>query len=106
MSKIEITADEAVVHEVSLVGKDYEVGNIKAALAMDISSKFSSKGKTKSDVKTITEQADAVIDMIFGKKVGDTIRKRLLDPTDRLDLDHIFTLMNKLVEAQSGNPTT
>lgn len=87
---------------VDLVGKRYVVKKPKSALGLRVA--VASK-KAGEDPEGMMKAMDTFIDMTFGKKDGVGIRKRLEDPDDDLDYDHITELVQALM-AVDGNPST
>lgn len=87
---------------VDLVGKRYVVKKPKSALGLRVA--VASK-KAGEDPEGMLNAMDSFIDMTFGKKDGVAIRKRLEDPDDDLDYEHITELVQALMEVD-GNPTT
>ena len=100
---IEIKADPRTPIKVSLVGVDYELNPPKSALAI----KLAVQAKTAGDDPTLVLQAiDEWVDKAFGKKNATAVRKRLDDENDDLDTPHLMQLMEAVIEASSGNPTS
>lgn len=100
---IEIKAEPKAALDVELVGENYNIHPPKASLAL----KLAVRAKTNADdpgllLKTIDEW----IDVAFGKAGAKAIHKRLDDPNDVLDIEHIMKLMEAVIEETSGNPTT
>ena len=103
-SAIRIVADDKLVLPVNLVGIDYRVSPPKAALSM----------RTAINAKKADEDPEAMMNAIlawiraaFNKKDAEAVIKRLDDPKDALDLQHISLLVEKVVEAQTNeNPST
>lgn len=96
-----------------LVGVVYDVYLPKSAsaLALAKSVKKDKKGRVKVDGEDAAV-IDALLEWVdgaFGDDQAKEIRKRLQDPKDRLDIEHVSEFMQKLVEYQtedSENPTT
>lgn len=103
MSAIEITAEPPKPISVTLLGVDYKVRPLKGSLGVAMAQRFSGKNLTP---EKIGKEMDTLIRTMFGPDDAPKIQKRLIDPDDLLDYEHIIALMNKVVEAQSGNPTT
>lgn len=97
----------------SLVGVTYKVRPVKGAIGISLAQEFKGgmkkggKNGSPEQVQKINKVLDRVINMMFVEKSDrDDLRDRMQDPDDLLDFAHIFELMEKLTEAQSGNPTT
>lgn len=87
---------------VELVGKRYVIKKPKSALGLRVA--VAAK-KAQEDPESMLAAMDSFIDMTFGKKDGAAVRKRLEDPDDDLDYEHITQLVQALMEVD-GNPTT
>lgn len=99
-----IEAEPKTEIAVSLVGEEYTVVPPKASFAIKIAVRSKQSENTRDPdfaMSSIYEWIDAA----FGKEVGQRIRERLDDSDDQLDIDHIATLMQKIMEFASGNPT-
>lgn len=100
---IEISAKPRKGIPVTLVGQDYTVRPPKGALGLRIS--VAAK-KANEDPEIMANTMETFIDTLFGKKDGAAVRKRLDDPDDDLDYEHIMELTNAVMEQATGNPTT
>jgi hypothetical protein len=88
--------------EVDLMGVLYDVTPPKSASAMRIAWLSAEKD---SDPDAVMQALEAWIDKAFGDQADDVRRRLYEDDDDPLDFPHIMTLMNKLVELNSGLPT-
>lgn len=102
MSKIEITATPAHPIAVTLLGVDYTVRPLKGSLGVAMAQRFSGKNLTADKVG---KEMTTLIKALFGTDAP-KITKRLNDPEDDLDYPHIVELMNAVMEANTGNPTS
>lgn len=100
---IEITAEPAAPIEVVLVGVDYKIQPPKSSLALKLAIRAKTAGE---DPTLMLEAIDEWINKAFGKTNGAKIKKRLDDPDDLLDINHVMQLMEKIVEATTATPTT
>lgn len=87
---------------VELVGKRYVIKKPKSALGLRVA--VAAK-KAQEDPESMLAAMDSFINMTFGKKDGAAVRKRLEDPDDDLDYEHVTELVQALMEVD-GNPTT
>lgn len=99
---IVIDAEPVEPLEVTLVGKEYKVVPPKASSLMAISDQ--AKGKDENDMGM--DDIQAFVEALFQKKDVAPVMKRLRDQKDLLDVDHVMTLMEKVMEEVQGNPTT
>ncbi len=99
---ITIDAEPVQPLEVTLVGKEYKVIPPKASALMAISDQ--AKGKDENDMGL--DDVKSFVEALFEKKDVNPIMKRLTDSTDRLDVDHIMTLLEKVMETVQEHPTT
>jgi hypothetical protein len=99
---ITIDAEPKKKVNIKLIGQNYSVNMPKASLAIRITQQARSADQGEKAFESLNTWMDAA----FGARQVAAVRKRLDDPDDDLDLDHIMQLMNALLEAGSGNPTT
>lgn len=99
---ITIDAEPVEPLEVTLIGKEYKVIPPKASALMAISDTM--KGKEEDDMGLSDIQG--FVEILFQKKDVPAVMKRLTDTSDRLDVDHIMKLMEKVMEAVQENPTS
>lgn len=99
---ITIDAEPVEPLEVTLVGKEYKVIPPKASALMSISD--SMKGKEEDDMGL--SDIKGFVEILFQKKDVAPVMKRLTDGSDRLDVDHVMKLMEKVMEAVQENPTS
>lgn len=100
---IDIAAEPRSVLPIRLVGVEYSIVPPKNAFTLELASRT-----TDDDLRTAKATHDLIyswIDQAF-RDDAPKVRERLADPLDDLDLDHIMLLIQRVVEAQSGNPTT
>jgi hypothetical protein len=100
---IVIEAEEVQKIGITLVGVKYTITPPKAALAMKLAT---SAGDLKDDAGAIIGVLTSWVMAAFGKTEGAKVLKRLDDPDDRLDITHLTSLMEKVIEQQTGNPTS
>ena len=105
-----VDAEEVQTYPVRLVGEMYNIRPLKSSYMMSIAS----KSKHLQD-KDGSEAADALMKMInkwvdaaFEKDDAKAVKKRLDDPTDPIDIQHIVQMINMLAEHLAGGarPTT
>lgn len=101
-SIIEIDAEPRTAIQVKLVGTMYEVFPPKENFTMRLAA---TSEELKDNPLRLRELLDGWIDVAFGER-ADTIRDRLNDNADALDVTHVMKMIEKLVEVQTGNPTT
>ncbi|QNJ55959.1 tail assembly chaperone [Microbacterium phage Rasputia] len=124
MDLIEIEAEAAELIPVKLVGETYYLNPPKTALTMDMAEsmggmsakklpesasdaeKAQALKESRKNAKKARSAVDTWVLQAFGVEGAKAIQKRLLDPLDRLDIDHLMKLMNAVAEAKTGNPTT
>lgn len=99
---ITIDAEPVEPLEVTLIGKEYKVIPPKASALMAISDTM--KGKEEDDMGL--NDIKGFVEILFQKKDVPGVMKRLTDTSDRLDVDHIMKLMEKVMEAVQENPTS
>lgn len=99
-----ITIDAKPVEpiEVSLVGKDYKIVPPKASALMAMTEGMKDKDEDDMGMEDIKK----FVDILFEKKDVNPVMKRLADSSDLLDIQHIMTLMEQVMEAVQENPTT
>lgn len=103
MSDITIKADPSKTITIELVDKQYDITPPKAALAMRLA--VESK-LYQDDPSKMADVLNVWIKKAFGDK-AEKIHKRLDDEDDLLDITHIMTLMEAVIEHQTGgNPTS
>jgi hypothetical protein len=89
---------------VDLIGKRYEIVPPKAGIALRIA-----KLATDKD-PAVQMKVLALVDVWLARAFGDeapALEHRLYeDPDDELDFLHIVQLIQKVVEFQTGNPTS
>lgn len=100
---IEISAEPRKGIPVVLVGEEYTVRPPKGALGLRMSV---AAQKADKDPVAMEKAMGTFIDTLFGKKNGARVHKRLEDPEDELDYEHIMELVTKVMEQVTGNPTT
>lgn len=99
---IVIDAEPAETLDVKLVGVDYKITPPKTSLLMQVTDKM--QGKEEEDVTS--EDLYRFVDLMFTNTDAVKVKKRLNDPKDALDIDHVMSLLDKLMEAVQPNPTT
>ena len=99
---IVIEADAVELIPVTLVGQSYKVKPPKAALAM----RLATESKLyRDDPSKMMAVLDEWMSRAFGKDAA-KVKKRLDSPDDDLDITNIMALMEKVIERQTGNPTS
>lgn len=107
-----IDAEERKALTVNLVGKSYDIYPPKASLTLMMASKSSalmdkngkvSKSNTMSPdkVQAYSSLIDGWVRATFTKEGHEDVMARLNDPADRLDMQHVFQLVEALVERNS-----
>jgi hypothetical protein len=99
---ITIEAEPREQIDVKLVGVHYIINPPKAALAISLGKEVKAAG---DDAELLEAALEKWAVIAFGKKHGKAIMARLNDPEDLLDYDHLTTVITKLAEALSPNPT-
>lgn len=99
---IVIDAEPVETMDVKLVGVDYKITPPKTAMLMQVTDKM--QGKDEEDITS--DDLYQFVDLMFTKTDATKVKKRLADPKDSLDIDHVMTLLDKLMEAVQPNPTT
>lgn len=90
---------------VTLVGKDYVLTPPKAGVAMRIAGQ--AKRLLDDDPMQMITLVDEWAEKAFGKAEFKKVKARLEDPKDALDVQHIMSLMQAVIERQAGeNPTS
>lgn len=105
MKELVIDAPEVVEKiPVKLVGVKYSIRRPKSMLAMS----FARRAKAaKEDPEKLMEAVEEWVRITFGKATGVKVIKRLNDPEDELDFEHIVKLMEAVIELTNGSdPTT
>lgn len=116
MRNIEISAPERESISVDLVGKRYVMRPPKAALsiaiarrAKEVAALTTGDGTGEDVLENVTKMLDVFDDWLeraFAKKDVKAIRARMEDPEDDLDFPQLITLIEKVVEYTTGNPTS
>jgi hypothetical protein len=102
-NRIVIDAEPRDPFPVSLVGQEYLVTPPKSTIALKLAERAKAAGEDPGKVR---EELDGWVLLAFGKKQAAKVQARLDDAEDDLDLPHIMTLMQKLAEAATGDPTS
>ncbi len=105
MKRIEIAAQPRENITVSLVGVEYVITPPKGSLGL----RLAKKAKEAENEKDNISMWDEIMGWVragFGAKQTKKIQERLDDPDDDLDIEHITTLMEKIIEATTDNPTS
>lgn len=101
---IEITAEPVPKMSVKLVGVDYMISPPKSSLAIKLAVQAKTVGK--DDPEKILDVLDEWLVKAFGKAGLKKVKARLDDPEDLLDTPHLMQLMEAVVEATTGDPTS
>ena len=99
---IEIEAEPIKELRLKLVGEVYQVKPPKGSLAIVLAKKMS---KNK-DVDGMMKAIEDWLRLAMSKSDTKRVMERLEDPEDALDLSHVTSLIEKLTERVTGNPTT
>lgn len=99
---IKIEAEPVKELRLSLVGQSYTVRPPKGSLAIVLAKKMSKNKDVDGMMNAIQDWLKLAMPKQDVKKVMD----RLEDPEDALDIGHITSLIEKLTERVTGNPTT
>ena len=101
-----LTIDAAPVKTVTvnLVGATYECTPPKGASTMNMALAAEEDGA--SSLRAELEVLEGWLEQAFGEEVAEEILERLEDPEDALDTPHIQKLMQALLSAATGDPTT
>jgi len=102
-NRIVIEAEPRKPIPVSLVDVEYLVTQPKSTVAIALAARAKTAGE---DPEALRAELDNWIDIAFGKKQAAKVKARLDDPDDDLDLEHVMSLMSKLAEAATGDPTS
>jgi len=89
---------------VDLLGTTYSIKPPKSSLLLAISNHSAKAGK-EQDAEGLIRDFDNILKLMFGKNFQ-VIKERLGDPTDELDLDHIFEAVEAVTEDKADNPTS
>lgn len=104
MAKTRIVIDaEPREASVSLVGEEYLVTPPKSTIALALAARAKEAGE---DAAKVREELDGWVRIAFGAKQAKKVQARLDDADDDLDLPHIMTLMQRLAEAVTPDPTS
>lgn len=99
-SKLSIGTPRDII-AVKLVGIDYKVKVPKTITAMRVSKGLNKKGDQDAQLAALLQWVDAA----FGK-TGESVRARIEDDADDLDVGHITELMAALSEWEAERPTS
>lgn len=102
---IQIEAKPRKTFAVELVGKEYTLTAPKSAFALRMAVK-SKQAQTASDPSLLIEAVDEWLEAALGPEQSQEVHDRIDDPNDDLDLEHINTLMEKVMEQTTGVPTS
>lgn len=105
MKSITIDAEPREQITVNLVGKPYLLTPPKGALGLTLAER-AQEAQASGDVKAIWGEVMGWLTTAVGKKQARAIQERLDDPDDDLDIIHVITVMEKVVEAVTKNPTS
>lgn len=111
MADINIGSAPRPTLTVNLVGKPLKVKPPKSALAIEMAQSAGQFKETKSqDPSEALKVMDTLYEwlgMLMPKKDVDAIKRRLRDPEDSLDIDHLVALLEKVTEySVKANPTS
>ena len=101
---ISISATPRTKISLDLVGHKYVVTPPKSAVAMQMARTIQEDGGTGADIAW--RELMGWVSQAFNNRDAAAIEKRLRDPKDDLDIEHIMQLVQAVTEAASGNPTT
>lgn len=105
--RIVIDAPDRETITVSLGGIEYIVTPPKASYAMKLSGYFGARdAEGNPDTDQIQEGLNLWVLAAFGKQQGLKVLKRLDDPADNLDAEHITKLVGAVYEDVTGDPPT
>jgi hypothetical protein len=93
------------VFTVDLVGVEYQARAPKKAKALALMMQ-GKNAEASEDPTLMNAVIDSVVISMLGRDFIEPIHARLEDDDDQLDIDHLFQLMNKLIAAATGDPTT
>lgn len=103
MADINISGERRSI-TVNLVGEEYQAYPPKPLVMAEFSRQAE---KTGASVNEQIAQFEKTVAALFDKKDAAKVLKRLGDPQDALDVDHIMKLMQALTEyADKDRPTT
>jgi hypothetical protein len=103
MADLTIAVEPRKILTVDLGGTEYKVTPPKAALGL----KLAVRGRNANDNPDLMMEAlDEWMDKAFTKRVANTIRRRIEDETDDLDVTHVMQLMELVIEHTAGRPTS
>ncbi|UDL16226.1 hypothetical protein SEA_KOZIE_30 [Microbacterium phage Kozie] len=105
MKSITIDAEPREQITVHLVGKPYLLTPPKGALGLQLAERAQAANAT-GDVKAIWGEVMDWVTKAVGSKQAADIQARLDDPEDDLDVIHVVTVMEKVVEAVTSNPSS
>lgn len=100
---IKIDTPERKPLRVDLGGVIYEIMPIKSAIAMELGSKVMG---AESDPDKFDKTLKDLVAGVFSAKDAKGVMARIKDPQDPLDMLHILTLVEVMLEKTAGNPTT
>jgi hypothetical protein len=101
---IVIDAEPVKPLTVRLVGETYKITPPKSSLAIKLA--VQAKTVAKQEPEKVLEVMDEWIDQAFGPRAAEKVRARFEDPKDLLDITHVMGLMEKVIEASTGDPTS
>lgn len=96
--------DEEEGIPVRLVGVDYVAHRPKALMAVRLGEQI--KGVDMEDVEAVVDLLSRFLRLMFGSTTTVDIMARLDDEDDRLDVVHLFTLVEKMTAEVSNRPPT
>ena len=102
MADIVINASPSKTLSVELVGIEYMVKPPKMAVLAVVASAASAKG---SGGQQTIKHIENLIKIMF-KNSAEKVLARLADPDDELDYQDIMNTAEKVIEANTGNPTS
>lgn len=101
---IHIDLDSPSIHRIKLGEDVYDVRVPKAMFLLDMAKLRNME--SEEDVAQFGSQVKKLVRAIFQPSDVKKIYKRLRDPSDPLDLEHIMSLVDKLMEVENPeNPT-
>lgn len=104
MTTIQIDLDSPTVHRIKLGSDTYDVRVPKTMFMLDMAKLKSMDNE--ADIAKFGDTVKALVRAVFQASDAKKINKRLRDPEDPLDLEHIMSLVDKLTELESPeNPT-
>lgn len=105
MKSITIDAEPREQITVHLVGKPYLLTPPKGSLGLKLAERATAANES-GDVKAIWGEVMDWVTKAVGPKQAADIQSRLDDPDDDLDIIHVVTVMEKVVEAVTSNPSS